>query len=231
MAAVSHPLADGRAVSFSSDVAALDLSVEPTSTARVVHGNFQYEVVVGKPTLAEIVARHLGFALDEEYRYGSLAIRVGWTLWRDEYTGSRVPMGLASVTGPQASFYFHRYGGRSADLVALVEALAPAEVAGGVRFDLSRRVRPFDVPTMMKELPGLGIATVRPRTSTSTYEARRGVRQVETRTGTASVHGEGAPNETWVVVGDTVVATLEPDRALERAVAHDAIVGLAIELG
>ena len=222
-----HTLLDGAAVTLES--AEVDLDAPATSSWVAQIGSRQQEFTAGNAEFGEVDARATsGVALTESYRLGSGRLRTGARLFYEHELRVHVGIRVGVWQGAQSSIATHLYRENGVpsvrDVIALFEQFDVAEEAGAavMRPRRTSRASAAGAADLMKELPGVGLATIKPL-ETAELKALPAWGGTAVEGGELFVNRANGPREHFVLVGEGAMTTVVPaggaaldDRAVQR---------------
>jgi hypothetical protein len=212
---VQHLALDGSLVTIRS-VSTADLDTEASSVAIFSVDGIAREFTASHRTFGVDVAEYYGADLPERYSLQGGELLVGSTIqvWPELDNSDRPLTSLLRVgvwQGQQHSVVSHVYGGESADVVHLFSQFEITETASGIQMEplLASTTRHFHEPSVLKELPSIGLLDIAALTTTET-------RRLPRWHGTQLLGGElftdevGAGGQYYVLVGHTARTLVMP---------------------
>ena len=164
MAAIRHTALNGGMVEI--DGGGADLTRPFASFIVARFGSHLQEFGAGRLDFGATVARELEIDLTEEYSYQGGRLRLGSGPWVDLDTKHETVIRIAVWEGTAYSLKTVKYGGRSLDLIALLDQFVISETADGIAM---RPTNPHEVrlarigghaPSVVQNVPGVGLLEV-----------------------------------------------------------------------
>jgi hypothetical protein len=168
-----HLSLDGSEITVRASLAE-DLDTQASSIAVFSVDGVAREFTASHRGFGADVAADLGLELDEAYSFQGGTLRVGWTIqtWpeRDD-SGQHITslLRLGVWEGQRYSVHSHVYGRESSDVVDLFSRFQITEMPHGIRLEpLSSVAAHANEPSILKELPSIGLLDVAALTTTET---------------------------------------------------------------
>lgn len=210
-----HLALDGSVVTIQSASAA-DLETDASSVAVFSVDGIAREFTASHRSFGADVAEYYGADLRETYSLqgGQLLVGSAIQVWPELNNSDRPLTSLLRVgvwQGQQYSVVSHLYGGVNADVVHLFSQFKITETSNGIRLEplFASATRHFHEPSVLKELPSIGLLDI---AALTTNETRRLPRWhgTELSGGELFTDEVGAGGRYYVLVGNTARTLVMP---------------------